>query len=232
MERKKAAQAVAAPPAPPVEESPYLAARREWNERYGDHVKASNDWKIATFMSLAVAFVAAGGMVYYANQPRTIPYAVERNEHGEVVNVARLERAAPVGTREIKAALRSWVIGARTVYVDNRATQDRVNATYNHTLPDSPAYKELAMYHRDNNPYQRAVNETVEVQVHAVQPISDESWQVEWSETVKQRSGAVVGTKQMQGTFTVLVAPSEDDATMMVNPFGIYVRQFSWTTRL
>jgi len=161
-----------------------------------------------------------------------VPYTVETNQHGEITRVTRADVASKPNQRQMVAALRSWVIGARTVYVDMRALQSIVDATYAMTLPDSPAYQQLANYHRENNPYARAANETVEVEVNAVVPVTDETWQVEWTETTKQRSGKIIGTKQMQGTFTVVIAPPTSEAQIMVNPLGIYVRQFAWTSRL
>lgn len=213
-------------------QTPYLDARREWNERYASYIAQANNWRLIALGTTAAGIIMACGLVYLAGQQKVVPYVVETNTHGEVSRVARADVASRPNASQMRATLRNWVIGARTVYVDLRAEQAIVDATYAATLPDSPAYQTLAAYHRDNNPYTRSANETVEVQVNAVVPVSDESWQVEWTETTKQRSGKVISTKQMQGTFTVVIAPPTDDAQIMVNPLGIYVRQFAWTVRL
>lgn len=213
-------------------ETPYLAGRREWNERYGSYIKRENNWRLVAFGSLAVALMSVSGLVWVSGQAKVVPYAVQLNGNSEVVRVQRADVASRPNANQMRAALRNWVIGARTVYVDLRAEQALVDATYAMTLPDSPAYQNLATYHRESNPYTRATNETVEVEVKAVVPVSDETWQVEWTETTKQRSGKIVDTKQWQGTFTVLISPPTNEAQIMVNPLGIYVRQFAWTTRL
>ena len=213
-------------------ETPYLAGRREWNERYGSYIKRENNWRLVAFGSLAVALMSVSGLVWVSGQAKVVPYAVQLNGNSGVVRVQRADVASRPNANQMRAALRNWVIGARTVYVDLRAEQALVDATYAMTLPDSPAYQNLATYHRESNPYTRATNETVEVEVKAVVPVSDETWQVEWTETTKQRSGKIVDTKQWQGTFTVLISPPTNEAQIMVNPLGIYVRQFAWTTRL
>jgi type IV secretory pathway TrbF-like protein len=215
-----------------IPETPYLAARREWNERYADYIATANNWRVAALGSIAVSLVAVGGLVWLAGQQKVVPYVVEYNGHGELVRVQRADLAARPNARQMQAALRSWVIGSRTVYVDRRAQQSLIDATYAMTLPSSPAYMALATYHRENNPYTRSANETVEITVHAVVPVSEETWQVEWTETTKQRSGKVISTKQWQGTFTVAIAPPNDTKQIMVNPLGIYVRHFAWTSRL
>lgn len=215
-----------------IPESPYLYARREWNERYGGYIELANNWRLVALGSLAIALVATGGLVWVAGQHKVVPYAVEFNQHGEVVRVTRADLAARPNMQQMQAALRSWIIGARTVYVDRRAQQTIVDTTYAMTLPDSSAYMTLASYHRENNPYTRSASETVEIIVHAVSPVSEETWQIEWTETIKQRSGKVISTKQWQGTFTAALAPPTDERQIMVNPLGIYVKQFTWTPRL
>ncbi|WP_347889092.1 VirB8/TrbF family protein (plasmid) [Nitrosomonas europaea] len=214
------------------QESPYLRARQEWNERYGDYIKSAHQWRLAAIGSIAVALVAVGGMVSLSMQQKVVPYAVELNGHSEVVRVVRADVMARPTTNQVRASLRSWVIGARTVYVDRRAQQNLLDATYAMTMPDSPAFQTLSNYHRENNPYERTARETAEITVNAIVPVSGETWQVEWTEIVKQRSGKVVDQKAWQGSFTISISPPTDDRQIMINPLGIYVKQFAWTTRL
>jgi type IV secretory pathway TrbF-like protein len=37
------------------ETSPYLAARREWDERYGNLITRAKNWRIAAFLALLIA---------------------------------------------------------------------------------------------------------------------------------------------------------------------------------
>lgn len=217
-------------PSPP--ENPYMAGRQEWNERYGGYIKEALNWRRIAFASMALAAGAMGGWYHTASQQKVSTYVVETNAFGEVRNTSRVDTPARPNEKEIKAALRKWVIGARTVYVDLRAQKEFVDETYAMTLPDSPAYQNLALYHRQFDPYKRSAQETVEVNVNAVVPVSEETWQIEWTETTRQRSGKEQVTKPMQATVTLTLAPPTDDRQIMQNPLGIYVRQYSWTTRL
>jgi len=216
----------------PGEQSPYLNARNEWNERYGSYIKQTRNWQLATFFSLAIAVGSVAGVAILASQQKVVPYIVETNAFGEVIRTNPADQAHSPNEKEMKAALRNWIIGARTVYVDMRAEKAIVDATYAMTTPDSAAYQQLAAYHRDNDPYHRSVNETVEVQVSAVVPVTNKSWRVEWTETTKQRSGKVLDTKSWEGTFTVMLAPPVSAETIMINPLGIYVQEFAWTPRI
>lgn len=218
-------------PAPP--ETPYLAARREWNERYSDHISTANNWRIAALGSIAVSLILAGGLVWVSGQAKVVPYYVETNSYGEVTRVQRADKAGQPTQKQIKAALRQWVIGARTVYADSRATQEVVNNTYALTFPDSPAYTTLAAYHRDNNPYQRAQKETVEVSWHGASLIGGDTWQIEWTETIKSRTGKLIGDPiTYVATITTRWAAPTEEETITINPYGIYVQQFSWTERV
>lgn len=219
------------PAAPP--ESPYVAARREWNERYSDHIVAANNWRIAALGSIGVSLVLAIGFVWVSGQHKVVPYYVETNTYGEVTRVARADKAGQPTEKQMKAALRQWITGARTVYVDARAEQQIVNTTYAMTFPDSPAYSALATYHREQNPYERAQRESVEVSWHGASLIGGDTWQIEWTETIRSRVGKPVGDPitYVATVNTQVATPTEED-TITVNPFGIYVQQFSWTERI
>lgn len=217
-------------PAPAL--SPYMAARREWNERYGDHVKSAHHWRVAALGAIGIAVLSVGGLIAVSMQSKVVPYAVEINGHGEVTRVQRADVLREPNANQTRAALRSWVLGARTVYTDPAALKNLIDQTYAETLPDSPAYQVLAEYHRDNNPYQRAANETVSVDVRAAVPVSANTWQIEWTETTRQASGKVVSAEEWQANLTIAVSAPTNEAQVMLNPTGVYVRQFSWTRRL
>lgn len=217
---------------PSLPETPYLAGRREWNERYGSYVKAASNWRLAALGSMGIALCAIGGLIAVSMQTKVVPYAVELNGHQEVVRVQRADLLSAPNANQIRASLRDWIIGARTVYSDRYAMKTLIDRTYAMTMPDGRGFTDLANYHRTNNPYERAANQSVTVDVKVVVPVSDTTWQVEWTETTKEASGKVVGAQDWQGSFTVAVSPPTDAQQIMLNPLGLYVQQFSWTSRL
>lgn len=213
-------------------ESPYFLARQEWNERYGSHIAAAFHWRMTAIGALAVAALCGGGWWYTVSQQRIVPYVVQTNGHGEVTRVSPAAVATAPTANQLRAALRNWVIGARTIYVDGRAQQAILDQTYALTVPDSAAYNTLVGFHKAENPFQKAQRETVEVAVNTVMPLTDATWRIEWTETTRQRTGKVVDTKDWQATVTVVVSAPTTERQIMVNPLGIYVQQFAWATRL
>ncbi|MEO9231584.1 MAG: type IV secretion system protein [Devosia sp.] len=214
------------------EGSPYLNARKEHLDHMGKLITARNDYRLMAFCGFAIAVICAGGMIYLGTQQKVVPFMVEFNEHSEVSRVTRADVMAQPNVNQIKSALRDWVIGARSVWGDRRAQEHMINTTYAMTLPDSSGFLTLASYHEQNNPFKRSSHVAVEVAVNSVMLIGGDTWRVEWTETTKQISGRVLDTKTWQGSFTVVVVPPTDEKQILINPLGVYVKDFTWVTRL
>src|SRR5580704_16705844 len=99
-------------------DNPYLSARREWNERYGDYIARARSWRWAAFAALAVSLVLAIGVVWQAAQSKVVPYVVEVDKLGDAIAVARADRAAPADVHVIKARLAAWIVDVRSVSSD------------------------------------------------------------------------------------------------------------------
>lgn len=85
---------------------------------------------------------------------------------------------------------------------------------------------------REHNPYQRAAHETVELALQTPVQITPDTWQLEWTETVKNRhSGKLIRQQSHQLTAHVVILPPKDEVQLLSNPMGFYVRQFSWPVR-
>ncbi len=64
------------PNSEPVTFSPYLAARREWDERYGNLITRARNWRTAVFLVLIVVVIETGGMVALAMRSKVVPFVV------------------------------------------------------------------------------------------------------------------------------------------------------------
>ena len=119
--------------------TPYLSARREWNERYGDYIARARSWRWAAFAALAVSLVLAIGVVWQAAQSKVVPYVVEVDKLGDAVAVARADRAAPADVRVIKAQLAAWIVDVRSVSSDPLAQKSRALTLLRHDRRDCDA---------------------------------------------------------------------------------------------
>ena len=213
-------------------ESSVLDGRREYFDRYFQLAKMINNLRLMLLGTIAVGVILACGMVALALQHKAIPFVVEVDRNSEVKRITRADVAEKPTDHMVAASMRLFLIGARTVFLDRRAQQMQMNTAYSMILAGSPAYKSMEDFHTANNPYEKSKTETVEVAVTSVPKISDDTWQVEWTETTKQLSGKVLSVKNWQGAFKVRIIPPTDVNQIGVNPFGIYVEWFSWTTRI
>ncbi|MGA7201408.1 MAG: conjugal transfer protein TrbF [Candidatus Cybelea sp.] len=209
-------------------ETPYLSARREWNERYGDYIARARTWRWAAFGAIAVALALAIGVVWQGAQSKVVPYVVEVNKLGDAVAVARADRAAPVDVRVIKAQLAAWIVDVRSVSSDPLAQKAALGRSYAMTAATATLF--LNDYYRQHSPFNQ--NRTVAVSVDAVLPISTQTYQIQWSEDGRDLQGRALATTHWLASVIVAFDPPTDERGVLSNPLGLYVTGISWTQHL
>ncbi|MBV9719215.1 MAG: hypothetical protein JOZ77_07840 [Candidatus Eremiobacteraeota bacterium] len=209
-------------------DSPYLSARREWNERYGDYIARARNWRWAAFGALAVSLVLAVGVAWQAAQSKVVPYIVEVDKLGDAVAVTRADRAAPTDMRVIKAQLAAWIVDVRSVSSDPLAQKSALAGSY--ALAAATATIFLNDYYRQHSPFGQP--RTVAVSVDAVLPISKQTYQIQWSEDARDLQGRDLATTHWIASVTVAFDPPTDERGILSNPLGLYITGISWTQRL
>jgi type IV secretory pathway TrbF-like protein len=68
-------------------QSPYVRARQEWDERFGDQIKSKNNWRLVAFISMTTTFLCVTGMVAIGYRLNTVPYVVALDDVGRAVPV-------------------------------------------------------------------------------------------------------------------------------------------------
>jgi type IV secretory pathway TrbF-like protein len=210
----------------------YLAARQEWLERYGDYIAQARTWRTIALLSLIVAGVALTSLVLLARQSRVVPYVVKVDRLGDAVAVERADAAAQPDEAIIKAQLARWLTAVRSVYVDAAAQRTLITEAYAMINRLGSAYGALNDHMRAHDPFERAKTETIAVQVESVLPIAGASWRVEWHEEVRGRDGGRVSSTQYQASVSMSFNPPTDEATLRLNPTGLYINSFHWAKRL
>jgi type IV secretion system protein VirB5 len=209
----------------------YLAARREWNERYGSYIAQANAWRLTALASLGVAFVAVAGVVWIGAQNRVVPYVVRTDQLGDAIAISRADISPPADPRLIRAQLARWVDNVRSVYTDVTAEKHVITEAYAMVDRDAAGASALNDWFSNNDPFKRARDETVAIAVESVLPLSGDTWRVEWREDKRARQGETTPPEQWQATITINVSPPSDDAAILANPTGLYVEEFNWSRR-
>lgn len=210
----------------------YLNARREWNERYGSYIARERAWRLTAILALSCAVISVAGVVFLASQNRLVPYVIAVDKLGSAVAVRRADAATSPDERVIRAQLARWIQNVRSVYTDAGAERTVIQEAYGMVNQHGPAYNALNDFFKANQPFERAKAQTVGVEVQSVLPIAGNTWRVEWIESIRGRDGSLVSKNAQQASITVSINPPKDEATILLNPMGIYVDSYSWSQRL
>lgn len=220
-------------------DNPYLSARRTWNDYVSSQIASRRMWQLVAILALMIVLAAVGGLVHIGSQAKYIPYVIEVDNFGQTKAAGELNPTITVDPRVIRAAVADFIVDARLVTPDVSLQREAVFRVYAKLTTNDPATQKMNEWlNGENNrsPFERAKTEMVTVDIKTVLPISESAWQIDWLETVRERSGAVRGTPvEMRALVTVYVAGPDsapDEQAMRRNPLGIYVRDFSWSKRL
>lgn len=212
--------------------NPYLAARSEWNERYGSYIAEARRWKLIALAALAIAAVAVIGVLNLASKSRFVPFLVEVDKLGETLAIKKAEQAQAADTRVIRASLARFVDDTRSVTPDATLQKQALLEAYAYLSNQDPATAALNDHFAKNSPFERAQTETVTVEINNVLPITKDTWQIEWTESVRSRHGQPLEKTRWKATATVYVVPPVKEEQIMKNPLGIYIRDYTWAKQL
>ena len=212
--------------------NPYLAGRREWNERYGSYIAQRDQWRRAAFASLGVAAMAVGGVGYIGAQNKLVPYVVEVNKLGAAIPVNIAERALPADERVVSALLSRFIVQLRTVTADRELQSQFLNDAYTLLQSGDPAFYVVNEYFGDGqgprSPLLRVRTETVSIEIDSVLRQTRGTWQMEWFERIRDRSGVPQGQERWRALLSVTVQPPTTAAAIRRNPLGLHVKELSW----
>ncbi len=211
--------------------NPYVEARREWNDRYLDLVRARRWWQVAAVAELGLLGLLGGGLVALSLQHKTVPYVVEVDALGAATAIKSVDAAGrPTDDRIVRYQLAAFIRGARTVMTDRAAMKRALDQVYAYAR--GPARTFLDDHYRANNPFEVAKTYTVSPAVTSLLQVSERSWQVRWDEEQRGLDGTLLGRRHWEAVLTVETVPPTTADAIQVNPFGLYVTEIRWTKQL
>lgn len=224
---KKPAETASATPKDGLE-NPYLAARREWDERYGHLITRERNWRIMALICGLGTLLTIAGLVWLSSQSRIVPFVVAMDSLGRPIAAGPAERTTTADERIKKATLYSWLENVRLVTSDGVAQRKAIDRVYAYIASGSQAQAFVSDFYRSDPPQTRDKTETVNVEVQSVLPTSDRTFEIEWTETTRDLYGAVLQKAHWKAAFTIAINSPTDEATARINPLGIYVTNASW----
>ena len=213
-------------------DNPYIAARNEWNERYGSYVRAAAAWRIVGVTSMLMAVIGFSYALYQSTQVKLVPYIVEIDRLGTAANAGLPQQIDYADPRVVRATLGSFVSNFRSVTPDAVVQKQYIDRTYALLRMSDPATEKINARFRSNSPFEKATTATVAVEVNNIVALSTQSYQVDWTEFERDRRGKETAVRRFRGVATVTLTPPQDEGVIRLNPIGLYLRDFDWTAQL
>lgn len=213
----------------PIPETPYQAAQQLWDERIGSSRVQAKNWRLMAFGSLTLAFVTAGGLLWYSARSTITPYVVEVDRTGQVLGVGPAVETYHPRNAEIAYFLSRFIEDVRSVPLDPVVLRQNWLEAYDYVTPRGAAM--LNAYARANNPFAQVEQRTVTVQVRSIVRVSGSSFQAQWTEQTFA-NGALVSTERWTGILTIVIHTPHDVVSLSKNPLGIYIDGLDWSRDL
>lgn len=213
-------------------ENPYLAARQEWNERYGSYVKAAAGWRIVGITGMLMALIGFSYALFQSTQVKLVPYIVEVDKLGTAASAGFPQQIEYADTRVVRATLGSFVSNFRSVTPDAVVQKQYIDRTYALLRTSDPATEKVNAWFRSSSPFDKAKTTTVAIEVNNIVALSPQSFQIDWTEFERDRKGKETAVRRFRGIATVTLTAPQDEGVIRLNPIGLYLRDFDWTAQL
>ena len=192
--------------------------------------ETSRSWQLAFYVALAVIAISVVSLAQLAQQSRVLVHVVEVDPLGRTVYAGparELEDPEPY----IRHELAEFLIDLRTVVADRRALFRNRSRALIHA--SRPVRTTLERHFSDpaNDPRRLALEIYREVHVLSLLPLSEASWQIQWTETDYSHA---LGRRLARSSWTAvleikLAAEREREAVAAENPLGLYVTNLTWS---
>lgn len=211
--------------------NPYVAGRQEWNERYGSTIQENRVLRIVTGGALLLAVCAIVYALRLAGQATVIPYVIEVDSTGVTRAVGPARQVNFDQARIIDAELEVFVRNWRTVTADSTLQRLFIDKMYSRLSSVDPAVEKMNNYFRTegNDPFKRAALSTVTIDPPIINAVTNDSYQVTWSETEFDRSGTEIGKKRFQAVVSIKIVEPTSSAAIQRNPLGIFVSDIDYS---
>lgn len=213
-------------------DNPYLAARQEWNERYGSYVRQAAAWRAVGVVAMAMATIGFSYALYQSTQVKLVPYIVEVDRLGGTVAAGVPQQIEYADTRVVRATLANFIASFKSVTPDAVVQKQYIDQTYALLRTSDPSTEKISAWYRANSPFEKARTATVAVEVSNIVALSKQSYQIDWTEFERDRQGKETANRRFRGVATVTLTPPQDEKVIRLNPIGLYLRDFDWTAQL
>jgi type IV secretory pathway TrbF-like protein len=233
LRRSEAPDAEAANSSAHSDVSPFLVARTEFTNAFGDLARGKRNWQLMAFGLGGLLALVTIAYVRLAASARVVPYVVQVDRLGQVVAVGRADAVERPDERLIASELAHFVRAIRTVLPTAAAAAqaELLRQGYAFAAPGAATFLNGYFAQPPHDPRLLGLRLTRQVDVASVLrvPHSD-VWQIRWTETERSTEpGGETRTLEWESYCTVKVVPPTTPEVVQENPLGLSITSVSWT---
>jgi type IV secretion system protein TrbF len=210
-------------------ETPYLRAKKEWDDRIGNAVVQTANWRLTAILALILSLILIVLLLLCVTSRKSKVFVAEVAASGQVVNIKPLVTTYDPTLAQKKYFITRFIKSIRSLPLDPVVAKKNLLSAYNFLTQRSS--QQLNSYFRKHNPLQLLGKETITVKILDINPISKNTFEVSWSETHTDLNGITSTSKKFSGVFTITIKQPTTDKEILHNPLGIYIVDFSISTR-
>lgn len=221
---------------PKLTDNPYLNAKRAWNTHTAGLMKSLQVWQLVSLTSLLVTLAAVGGLIAIGSQSKFVPLVFQQDYSGNTLSVTRADRVGKANIDDYRTAAAHFIENLRMVSADSELQKKAVFQVYAYLNQNDAALTKVQEFYSDkqqSNPFERATRELVSIEIRSVLQETEDSWQVDWIETVRNRDGTIKQKPALMKAIVTLYQEGEihdlASESILKNPHLIYIRDFNWS---
>jgi len=213
----------------PEPETPYQRAGQVWDERIGSARAQAQNWRLMSFGSLGLAIALSAGLIWQSAQSRVTPYVVQVDKFGAVQAVGPAVQNYTPTDAEIAWYLSRFVSDVRSLSIDPVIVRRNWLEAYDYATDHGAVF--LNQYAQTNDPFKAVGERTVSVQVTSVVRVSDNSFQVKWTEQVFEHD-TLAATTRWTAILSIVTKTPASAEILKKNPLGLYINGVNWSREL
>jgi len=210
-------------------ETPYTRARQEWSDRFGSLSAQASNWRLAAILSMTGILILLVLLGISFNTHKDKVFVAEVATSGRIVNVAPLAtRYQPTKAQE-EYFISHFIKLVRALPLDPVVAKQNWLAAYNFLTQHSS--KILNNYLQKHNPIKLLGKKTIVVDITDINPISNNTFQMDWIETTNDVNNQHEQQQKYSGVFTVALKQPTSQKSILQNPLGLYIVNFNISQR-
>lgn len=210
-------------------QTPFDKAKAVWDERLGTAKQQAFNWRFMALSMVACSMLLSGGLIAVSMKSSIEPYIVQVDDStGRVISVDPAKIRYNPSLDEKKYFLGEFVRKIRTISKDEMVVRNNWLEAYKFVTKKGNSI--LNSYAQENDPFQLIGKYLVTVSIENINPISENSFQVEWQEDIYVYQEGKKSQKY-SGIFTTTHIPPKVKNDLLSNPLGIYIEEMAWSER-